>query len=179
MIHFLASLAFLRSSVITGELRWSSAARASGQSILQEGSQRCPAISPGSRELKGLCSISVDLGAPGKCPVSSPRMSIDEKKQLWFHQLRSACMRFDDRSLGLIPRSCTLHFRPYLRRWPTEHAPSDHSRTDRVRKVMYSHMQSVGRIYIIWPSCVEGPGGCPTPPQAEPLQNTHLLGVPA
>ena len=98
MIHFLASLAFLRSSVITGELRWSSAARASGQYILQEGSQRCPAISPGSRELKELCSISVDLGAPGKCPVSSPRMSIDEKKQLWFHQLRSACMRFDDRS---------------------------------------------------------------------------------
>jgi len=81
--------------------------------------------------------------------------------------------------LGLIPRSCTLRFRPYLRRWPTEHVPSDHSRTDRVRKVMYSYMQSVGRIYIIWPSCVEGPGGCPTPPQAEPLQNTHLLGVPA
>ena len=44
---------------------------------------------------------------------------------------------------------------------------------------MCSHMQSVGRVYIAWPSCVEGPGGCPTPPQADPLQNTHLLGVPA
>jgi hypothetical protein len=28
------------------------------------------------------------------------------------------------------------------------------------------------------PLCVEGPGGCPTPPQADPLLATHLLGVP-
>ena len=34
--------------------------------------------------------------------------------------------------LGLIPRPSTLHFRPYLRRWPTEaeRVASDHSRTD-------------------------------------------------
>ena len=39
-------------------------------------------------------------------------------------------------------------------------------------------MPSVGQVYNAWPSCAEGPGGCTTPPQADPLElTTHLLGV--
>lgn len=40
------------------------------------------------------------------------------------------------------------------------------------------HMPSVGWVYNARPSCFEGPGECPTPPQADPLLTTHLLGVP-
>jgi len=107
-------------------------------------------------------------------PPTSPPFRVRGLLQCFFPRSRND-VALEELSLGLIPRSCTLQFR----RWPTEHVLSDHSRTDRVRKIVYSYMQSVGRIYIIWPSCVEGLGGCPTPPQAEPLQNTHLLGVPA
>jgi len=78
--------------------------------------------------------------------------------------------------LGLIPRTCTSHFRPYLRRWPTEHVLSGQIRTDQARKVMCLHMHSVSRVYNTRSSCGEGPGGCPTPPQADPLHTPTCSG---
>ena len=45
--------------------------------------------------------------------------------------------------------------------------------------MFFACTQSAGYIYITWSSCDEGLGGCPTPPQADPLHHTHLLGVPA
>jgi hypothetical protein len=76
----------------------------------------------------------------------------------------------------------TLHFQPHLRRWPTEHVLSiKHAQTRPGTKsrVPCTCRQSAEYKYInTRPLCVEGPGGCPTPPQADPLLATHLLGVP-
>ena len=88
----------------------------------------------------------------------------------------SKATKLKDVDLGLISRLCTLRFRPYLRRWSTEHVHSVHSRTDQARKVMCLHMQSVGRVYNAPSLCGEGLGGCPTPPQADPLHTPTCSG---
>jgi hypothetical protein len=48
--------------------------------------------------------------------------------------------------LGLIPRLSTLHFQPYLRRWPTEHVLSIKHAQTRHEKSCALHMPSVVRV---------------------------------